>query len=305
MGFLIIAIMLLAAAELVRAFLHIIRKLPEKGAKRRRAHIISGFSIIIISIIVFTAGIINASEVDTTEYSVEIKKSCSAGDLRVVQLADIHIGYQQSTDKIKRVVEAVNAQNPDVVVISGDVFDGGLDEVFDLTRIKSEISKINTKYGVFACLGNHDMFTPALETFFSECGITLLTDEAVLVADSFYVVGRNDRNLETFRREDREELSEIIRGIDKTKPIIVLDHRPQSIEESAENGVDLLLCGHSHAGQTFPITLITHSIYEVNYGLAVFGDMSMVVTSGTGLWGPPTRIGTDSEIVVIDVRFSV
>lgn len=303
MGFLMIAGMLLLLAEAGRIILYLLHRLPEKGEPRRKQHIAAGLAIIIISTVVFGAGLINAATIDTIIYDVEIKKSCAAGDLKIVEVADFHLGYQESAAKIKRVVEAINAQKPDIVLIVGDLLDGGLDEVFDLTRAESELSKIRAKYGVFACLGNHDIYTPAFNEFLSESKITLLRDEAILIANSFYVVGRNDRNITTGIRSERESLSAITKDIDKTKPVILLDHRPEAIDEAVSNGTDLMLSGHSHGGQTFPLNLITEQIYEVNYGLAEFQDMKMIVTSGTGLWGPPTRIGTDSEIVVINMKF--
>lgn len=304
MGFLIIAMMLVALAEIGRIVLLLLHKIPDKGEQRRKSHIALGLAIILITTVTFSAGLINAAQIDTTEYSIEVKKSCAVGDLKIVEVGDLHLGYQESAAKIKRVVETINAQNPDIVLIVGDLLDGGLDEVFDLTRAEAELSKITAKYGVYACLGNHDICTPAFEEFCSQSGVTLLKDEETLIAESFYIVGRNDRNILTGVREERASLSDIIKDVDQTKPVIVLDHRPEAIEEAVNNGADLLLCGHSHGGQTFPLTIITEQLYEVNYGLEQFQNMTMIVTSGTGLWGPPTRIGTDSEIVVINVKFT-
>lgn len=99
-------------------------------------------------------------------------------------------------------------------------------------------------------------------------------------------------------------MSEIMKDLDKSKPIIVLDHRPQSFEEARENGADLVLSGHSHAGQVFPANLITKMVYTTDYGYGVYGDTQVVVTSGVGLWGPPIRVGTRAEIAVINVSFS-
>jgi uncharacterized protein len=303
-GFMLYAVMILVLAELIRFVLFLIHRLPKKGEQRRKAHIIVGIVICIITTAIFGGGLINANIIDTTQYDVKIDKSCGIQSLKIVEVADIHLGYQQSSSRVENVVEKINEQNPDIVFIVGDLFDGSLKEVFDLTRAQTALSEINSKYGVYCCLGNHEIYTPELESFFSGCNITLLTDETVLIEDSFYVVGRNDRNLLSGARSEREALSDLMEGIDTTKPVIVLDHRPDDIDEAVSNKADLLLSGHTHAGQTFPITLITDKIYKLDYGMKKFDDTTAIVTSGAGLWGPPVRVGTDTEIVVINTSFN-
>lgn len=303
MGLLIIAFMILIATEFIRLILNIFHILPKKGEQRRKIHIIAGLMVCIVTSSVFGYGLINADTIDTKEYNVNINKECGISNLKIAMVADFHFGYQENSHKAESVVKAINKQNPDIVFIVGDVFDGGLDEVFDLTQIQDELSKIKSKYGVYACMGNHDVYSVELEKFYSECKINLLTDETVLIDNNFYVIGRNDRNLMSGKRSERESLSVLLKGTDSNKPFIVLDHRPDEIEVAKDNGTDLLLSGHTHAGQTFPIMFITEQIYEVDYGYAEFDNMKMIVTSGVGLWGPPARIGTDSEIVVANMTF--
>lgn len=302
-SFLLIAVMILVLAELIRFVLLLTHKLPKKDEQKRKAHITVGLTVCLIIAFLLGGGVINEKIIDTTTYDVSINKTNAVGNLKIVEVADIHLGYQESAAKVRRMVESINAQNPDIVFFVGDTFNGSMREVFDLNPAKVALTGIKSKYGVFACLGNHDLYTPDLDGFFVDCNITLLKDEAVLIQDSLYVVGRNDRNLETGDRGDRKALSELLKDADKTKPVIVLDHRPDEQEDAVANGADLLLCGHSHAGQTFPITLITKQVYELDYGIGKFGDMTMIVTSGAGLWGPPARIGTDSEIVAINMSF--
>ncbi|HAN21056.1 MAG TPA: hypothetical protein DCP51_05205, partial [Clostridiales bacterium] len=203
MGLLIITIMLLMLVEFIRFILFIFHRLPKKGEQRRKAHIIVGLTVCIISASVFGYGMINADTIDTKEYSININKECKIDNLKIAMIADFHFGYQENANKAESVVEAINDQNVDIVFFVGDTFDGDLDEVFDLTRIQDVLSNIKSKYGVYACMGNHDIYTADLERFFSECNINLLTDDTLLIEDSFYLVGRNDRSLETFKREDR------------------------------------------------------------------------------------------------------
>lgn len=304
LGFFIFALFLLIPAEIVRLVLFLIHKLPPKGEKRRKLHIISGGVICALVASIVVGGMINAFTIRATNYDIEVKKQSNISGLKVVAISDIHLGYQIGTGYLKDMVEEINAQKPDIVLIVGDIIDSSTDMVFDLSRAQDVFGQIQSKYGVFAVLGNHDVYTNRMEQFFDESNITLLKDESVLIEDSFYVVGRNDRNLSTGDRYGRVELSEIMKNTDKTKPVIVLDHRPQSFEEAKKNGADLVLSGHSHEGQFFPINLITDKIYTTDYGYGVYGDTQVVVTSGVGLWGPPIRIGTRAEIAVINVRFS-
>ena len=120
--------------------------------------------------------------------------------------------------------------------------------------------------------------------------------------DSFYVVGRADK--EVFREDgiERKELTEILNGIDKDYPIILLDHRPVGINLSKDNGVDLQFSGHTHAGQIFPINFLSSISNDLNYGYLKNGDFNIVVSSGCGTWGVPIRIGSDTEIVNVKIN---
>jgi predicted MPP superfamily phosphohydrolase len=304
LSFFVFAFFLLVIADIVRLVLLLTHRLPPKGEKRRRLHIVSGSVVCGLLVTLVVGGMINAFSIRTTDYDIKINKQCSLQNLKLVAVSDIHLGYQIGSGHLADMVEEINAQNPDIVVIVGDIFDSSTDMVFDLSRAQEFFSEIKSKYGVFAVLGNHDVYTNKMEQFFSASNITLLKDESILIADSFYIVGRNDRNLLTGDRYGRAELSNIMKDTDKSKPVIVLDHRPQSFEEEKENGSDLVLSGHTHEGQIFPINLITDKIYTTDYGHGVYGDMQVIVTSGVGLWGPPVRIGTRAEIAAINVTFS-
>lgn len=303
LSFFMFAIMLLVPAEVIRLILFLARRLPQ-GEKRRKIHILAGSVICVLLVAIVCGGMINAFTIRATDYELEIKKQSGVGSLKIVAVSDIHLGYQIGSGHLENMVEKINAQNPDIVCIVGDIFDRSTDMVFDISEATKVLSRIQSKYGVFSVLGNHDVYTRVLEAFFAESNVTLLKNESVLIDDSFYIVGRNDRNILTGDRYGRVELSEIMKDLDKSKPIIVLDHRPQSFEEARENGADLVLSGHSHAGQVFPANLITKMVYTTDYGYGVYGDTQVVVTSGVGLWGPPIRVGTRAEIAVINVSFS-
>jgi len=141
--------------------------------------------------------------------------------------------------------------------------------------------------------GNHEYITgvEGAVKFISSSGISLLRDRAVKINNSFYLVGREDRSAGN-RFKEGKTLRGILSGLDPDCPVILLDHQPARIDEAVEAGVDLLLCGHTHNGQLFPLNLITGAVYKVSNGYERIGETQIYVTSGVGTSGPP---GPDRE----------
>ena len=129
----------------------------------------------------------------------------------------------------------------------------------------------------------------------------MLRDSAVMIDSAFYVVGREDRVVPT-----REPLKQIIsqQEVDLSKPVIVLNHTPDYLDEEVDAGADIALYGHTHHGQAFPGNIATELIFEVAHGYKKKGDTHVYVTSGIGLVGPQYRIGTVSEMVMLTVHFT-
>jgi predicted MPP superfamily phosphohydrolase len=230
----------------------------------------------------------------------------------VVLVSDLHINQNVKISKLEKMVEEINKNNPDVVVIAGDVLDNR--KIPQPEKIAGVFHAIKSKYGVFACLGNHDVNfsvgrkgqeeeVDPVANFFENAEITVLRDEHILINNTFYMVGRLDSHPIGITQEKRMTVSNVLEGIDKEKPIIMLDHQPTELTEAEEGGVDIILSGHTHLGQIFPGNLIVRKIYENPYGYLKKGDMASIVTSGASTWGPPLRIGTDNEVVRIDLTF--
>lgn len=267
-------------------------------------------------------GIVNASALRTTPYEVTVQKSGGKADqLRVVLAADLHLGYNIGCAQMERMVEQINACEPDLVVFAGDIFDNEYDALEDDARLIEILRGIRSKYGVYACYGNHDIserilagFTfggsaekvsdPRMDAFLEAAGIRLLRDEAVLIDGSFYLYGRPDAERPGRGITARKTPQEITAGLDASKPILVLDHEPRELQELADAGVDLDLCGHTHDGQLFPANLIVKLTWENPCGYLQKGQMHNIVTSGVGLFGPNMRVGTRAEICDITVRFA-
>lgn len=284
-----------------------------------------GACCICIVIIISFSGIYHAKHIKVTPYKITVDKSSPDMDsLKIVLLADTHFGYNSGAVHAQEIVDKINEQNPDLVCIAGDIFDNEYDAVREPEKISEILRTIRSKYGVYACWGNHDLnepilagFTfkhkkedskqlkdPRMKRFLQNSNIQLLEDEAVLIDNSFYVVGRKDASLIEKIEEKRKTPAQLTQKLDKDKTIIVIDHQPKELQDIADAGVDLDLCGHTHDGQTFPGNFTVKFLWENPCGYLQKGSMHNIVTSGSGVWGPAMRVGTDSEICTINLTFS-
>ena len=269
-------------------------------------------------------GMINAKIIRVTPYEIEVhKKAGDLDELNVVLAADLHMGYNIGVSHIRQMVQKINAQEPDLVVLAGDIFDNNYDALEDPQELIHILSEIQSRYGTYACYGNHDIdetivagFTfkggekqkkasdPRMDEFLQSAGIRLLRDEAVLIDNCFYLYGRPDAQRVGRGITQRKTPAEITKDLDKEKPILVIDHQPRELAELAEAGVDVDLCGHTHDGQMFPLNLTCRLIWENSCGYLKKGDMHNIVTSGVGLFGPNMRVATVPEICPITIRFT-
>ena len=132
--------------------------------------------------------------------------------------------------------------------------------------------------------------------FIKETPIHLLRDEVVTLPGGIQIIGRDDRS-----NKSRLSLQELVKNIDPAKPVILLDHQPYNLSDTENAGIDLQFSGHTHRGQVWPISLITDHLFDQSYGYRKWGNSHIYVSSGLSLWGPPFRIGTDSELVVFNI----
>ena len=236
---------------------------------------------------------------------------------RLVMLSDMHLGYHNTRTDLAHWVDLINAEQPDVVLIAGDIIDISVRPLLE-EDMAAEFRRL--KAPVYACIGNHEYYSDVRRAlrFYNEAGITLLKDSAVLVDSALLIIGRDDRS--NRHRKSLTELIYLTDSADNTDTIfltdntdgtddlggkktdrfytIVLDHQPYHLEEAEAAGVDFQLSGHTHRGQVWPISWITDALYECSWGEHQRGNTRYYVSSGLGIWGAKFRIGTQSEYVV-------
>jgi predicted MPP superfamily phosphohydrolase len=221
-------------------------------------------------------------------------------ELKIVAASDLHLGISIDKKRLQSYVKLINDQHPDVVLLAGDVSDRSMIPVVH-QNMAEEFRSIKARLGVFAINGNHEHYAEkpnATAEYLKSAGIIVLRDSVCLVDSSFYIVGRDDRS-----NENRKNLNEIVKGLNENKPRILMDHQPFHLEEAERNGIDFQISGHTHNGQFFPGNLFVKKMYELGYGYLKKGKTHYYVSSGLGLWGPEYRIGTQSELVVINLKY--
>ncbi len=212
-------------------------------------------------------------------------------DIKMVLISDLHIGYHIRRGELRQWVDMINNEHPDLVLIAGDIVDRSMRPVME-EHMAEEFRRLEAP--IFACFGNHEYYCDERlsAAFYKEAGITLLRD-SVAECNGLTIVGRDDR-----MNPHRKNTNELLKDVDRGSYIILLDHQPFDLEQSATAGVDFQFSGHTHHGQVFPMSLATNAVYTVAHGPYDIDNTHFYVTSGLGIWGGKYRIGTQSEYVV-------
>ncbi|MCX6301655.1 MAG: metallophosphoesterase [Bacteroidia bacterium] len=259
-----------------------------------------------ISVVLILGGFINAVIPVVSRYDITINKAADdVKELKIAAVSDIHLGSIIRKRSLKKLSGMFEREQPDIVFLLGDIVDGELGPVLrgDLLQY---FTMPHTVDGLFAITGNHEFIGGADRTipYIESKGITVLKDEIIKLPGGIQLIGRLDRDSRRFYGKDRLPLSDLMKDIDHSRPVIVLDHQPFNLEEAEKNGVDLQLSGHTHNGQFWPLNYITRKMYELSYGYQRKGNTQIIVSSGFGLWGPRVRSGSRSEMIVINVNFT-
>ena len=265
-------------------------------------------SLIITSVIVGSLviiGYLNTINTNIKTLNITInKKAGNSKGLRIALATDIHLGTVINNNRATYLVNKINAFHPDIIILAGDIVDEVLTPVIKY-NIGDILRNLKAPMGVYAITGNHEYIGGIEEAskYITEHNIKLLRDTAVFINNEFYIAGREDRDKLRFTGNKRKALNEILINVDKSYPIILLDHQPFKLEEAEKAGIDLQLSGHTHHAQLFPFNYMTEKIYEKDWGYLRKGLTQYYVSCGFGTWGPPMRIGSRSEIVEINISF--
>lgn len=237
-----------------------------------------------------------------TEMNLNIDKKVEGlKTLKVVMVADVHAGHLIDKKVLRMYVDKIMEQKADVILLVGDIIDYDLPPLVD-QKMDEEFRRLQAPYGVYVTTGNHEYRLNSDEKIAwlaSKTGMTMLRDTSINIADKFYIVGREDDHA-----EHRKSLLDLMKSVDRKMPVIVMNHEPKSLSEESSEQVDLAVYGHTHNGQLFPYNLLMSLIYEVGHGYKKKDNTHVYVTSGLGLAGPQYRIGTISEIVVLNLQFN-
>jgi hypothetical protein len=210
-------------------------------------------------------------------------------------ITDTHLGHVRSWRFMRRIVGMVNRAKPDIVLIAGDVYDG---TVADLHKMAAPLAEISAPLGAYFVAGNHEEFSNPRKFVdaISQAGVRVLNNQKVVV-NGLQIVGipyHDSVNDDHFRNTIRHT------GLDRSQASILLTHAPDRVKISEEEGFSLQVSGHTHGGQLFPFSWITSRIYgKFVYGLQRLGNLMVYTSYGAGTWGPPLRVGTRPEIVLI------
>lgn len=263
---------------------------------------------IIISIFVFiivTAGFINTKIINIRKFHVTLnKKAHGLKSLNIVMASDLHLGTIYGKQFAYKIAWMINELKPDVILFAGDIIDEDIEPVL-IDNVGDALLKLDAKYGVYGITGNHEYIGGVKEAvdYLTAHNVRMLRDTAVLIDNSFYLVGREDFSSNRFSDINRLPLNEIVKDIDFTKPVIMMDHQPFNLEQAQQNGIDLQLSGHTHNGQLWPANYIVEKIYELAWGYKLINKTHYYVSCGLGGWGPPVRTGSRPEIVNIKLDF--
>lgn len=268
------------------------------------SHYLQGFISVIMAVIICLLGFLNSHLTKINEYNITLNKTVYT-PFTFAALADIHIGSDMTPARLGREIQRINSLKPDFVLIAGDIIDNNIRD-FTEEYIK-EFKKLEAPFGVYAVFGNHEYYSgnqKDILSVFNKAGFKTLIDDVVYIPEKeIYIIGRDSLRHTNSSNNERTDIETLYSRInDKTKPVIILDHIPKGLDDGKKINADIQISGHTHDGQFFPVNLIVKKMYVLSHGMIKYDGFHYFVTSGLGLWGPPVRVGTDSEIMLINVN---
>lgn len=237
----------------------------------------------------------NAYTPKIERFSVQIDKPLSP--IKIGVASDLHLGRLFGGKQLDMLAEIFAKEKVDLILLPGDIMDDNL-IFYRKENMGEHLRKLRAPLGVYATLGNHDFFGAqnSIAAELRKAGVQVLWDQAVEIGGKFAIIGRNDDLV-----KNRPSTEQLLKGVNSALPVFLMDHRPTEIEKHAKLPIDIQVSGHAHRGQIFPASLITKMMYRLDYGYEKIGNGHFFVTSGYGFWGIPMRLGSQSEVMIIEV----
>jgi len=271
------------------------------GATKVVAHspgpAVFGWAAVALACLYSAYGVWNAYHPRTEGISVKIKGlPADWHGKKIVQISDVHLGHILGAAFLQGIVEQANAQKPDIVFITGDLFDGADGRLDDLVR---PLNGLQAPLGIYFVTGNHETYLGVDRAYAAlrTTPVRILNDE-MLVIDGLQIIG-----ISYPQRAFSKDIAAVIHklpGFNPHNPSLLLYHNPTGVQQAKEAGISLQLSGHTHHGQIFPVQIISRLVYGKYYnGLHAEGNYTIYTSSGAGTWGPTMRTGNHPEIAVI------
>ncbi len=260
-------------------------------------------AIILFALTIVIYGAINFLnfKVKTINIAVNKKSVNNKKSYRIVVASDLHISPLINNFHINKLVNTINQLNPNIIIFGGDMLSEELDLIIKYS-IGNRLSEMKSTYGTYAVLGNHEYITNLNKAmkYIEDLNIKIIRDNSIMIDSNITLIGRDDNDIQRFSGRMRKNLVELLPQ-QLTPVSIVVDHQPVAIDESVKNNIDIHFSGHTHDGQLWPLNYIPPLVYHNNVGYKKVNNTNVIISSGFGLWGPPVRVGTSSEIILINL----
>lgn len=269
---------------------------------RRRALRIATATLVVASVGAVAYGAVEAARPRVVDVRVPLRRLPAGFEgMRVALVTDLHAGPARGADFVGRVVDLVNEQQPDLVVLGGDLADGTVALVgTDLESLRD----LHAPMGVFGVSGNHEYYSDDAMSWLDHwetLGVRTLRNEHVVLSrggDTIALAGVHDY---TAPEPHAADLGAAVADVDPGTFVLLAAHQPRHVLEARDHGVDLQLSGHTHGGQMWPLRPFVSLANPTVTGLDRFGDTLIYTSQGTGAWGPPVRVGTPPEITILEL----
>ena len=274
------------------------KDVPDRAMPFYRTDSGQAFLFVVVSLAIAVTGYFHITPLHRTEYEITVSKPADRESLKAVLIADLHAGAATWKETYVQLREMILEEEPDVLLIAGDVFDETTSET-DVNEVRSVFEAVSPPLGKYYVYGNHDKGEDdwAAKTM-RGMGVRVLEDEMTEI-EGIQLIGRLDPKE---KNTEIEELFETL-PVHEEKPLIVLQHRPVQYRQLSEKGADIALSGHTH-GFNIPQFLAVGPFNDMYYGMRKYGPMAAVVTSGVSAWGFHYKFPAESEIAVLQIRFA-